>query len=152
MDLRNIEISGKAKKQLKMGMLFLVIVGIASIIVNILTDGQGTICIIANTTGFPCPTCGLTRSVMYTLKLDFKSAIEYNPLIIILPFSVLALGYGVIKEDKKFLSKVIYIIGGIAVVVWVIRMFMYFPNVEPMIYREKSLFGVVFGFIQDIIN
>ncbi len=152
MKIKNIEISKKAKKQLKIGGLFLVLVGIASIIVNLLTDGKGTICIIANTTGFPCPTCGLTRSVLYALKLDFKSAIVYNPLIIILPFSILALGYGVIKEDENFLKKSIYIIGGIAILVWIIRMIMYFPNVEPMIYRDKSFFGFIFGFVKNLVN
>ncbi len=152
MKIQKIEINDKAKQQLKVGFWFLVIVAVASIIVNIITDGEGTICIIANTTGYPCPTCGLTRSVMYALMLDFKSAFLYNPLIVVLPFAIITLGYGVLKQDKKFLNRAIYIIGSIAIVVWAIRMFLYFPDVEPMIYRENSIFGFVFGVIKDVLN
>lgn len=45
------------------------------------------ICLIYNLFKIPCPGCGLTTSVMYLLKGDFLSSLQYNiitiPLIVI---------------------------------------------------------------------
>ena len=40
------------------------------------------LCIIKNLFGFSCPGCGLTRGFISILKLDFKSATQYNVLSI----------------------------------------------------------------------
>ncbi len=144
----NANVNGEIIGHIKNLILFLLVVSVVSIIVNVLTDGKGTVCLFANTTGVPCPTCGLTRSVLYTLKLDFKTAFMYNPLIFIMPFGLLVYIYGVIRENKKIINGSIYIIGAVAIIIWIVRMFLYFPNVEPMIYRENSLFGFLFGLVK----
>ncbi len=147
-----IEINDETKKKLKIAILFLVVVAVLSIIVNILTDGKGTICVISNTTGIPCPSCGLTRSVILLLQFKFKEAFDYHPLVYLLPIWIPLLGYGILKENGKFVTYTIYSIGIIAVGVWIFRMFLYFPDVEPMTYRWESLFGNIIRGIQKLVD
>lgn len=37
-------------------------------------------CVFLRVTGYPCPSCGMTRSVMSTVRFNFQRAIEMNPL------------------------------------------------------------------------
>ncbi len=147
-----LDVNEETKKKIKIGILFLVVVAVVSIIVNILTDGKGTICIISNTTGIPCPSCGLTRSVMLVLQFKFKEALTYHPLVYLLPIWIPLLGYGILKENGKVVTYTIYSIGIIAIGLWVVRMFLYFPDVEPMTYRWESLFGNIINGIQNLVD
>lgn len=54
------------------------------------------ICVLKNTTGLPCPSCGTTRSVLHLVHGDLYTALFMNPFgvlafigMIILPFWVL---------------------------------------------------------------
>lgn len=54
------------------------------------------ICILKNTTGLPCPSCGTTRSVLHLLHGDFSTALLMNPIglfafigIVVFPFWLL---------------------------------------------------------------
>lgn len=49
-------------------------------------------CSFLHATGLPCPGCGLTRSVMATLRGDFAAAWVYNPIGILMTLLFLALG------------------------------------------------------------
>jgi hypothetical protein len=43
-------------------------------------EASSTICLIKNVTGMPCPSCGITRSVLAILDGNFMQAILINPL------------------------------------------------------------------------
>lgn len=135
----------KNKKQIIGGLVFLGIVAIVSFIVNILTAGEGTICLIYNTTGIPCPTCGLTRSILYAMMLQFQEAFLYHPLFWFAPIAILLLGYALLIDNKKLFHRSIIVIGAITIGVWIIRMVLFFPDVEPMVFRENSVYGFVYG-------
>lgn len=90
-------------------------------------------CPIYNTIGIPCPSCGMSRAVYSLLLLDIKSAFFYHPLVFVLPVIV----YALIKEKKKLIIALIALI----LMVWVIRLIMFFPDVEPMNYNFDSLLG-----------
>lgn len=49
------------------------------------THGQvaGTLCLFKSATGFPCPSCGITRSVLLLAQGDVAQALWINPLGII---------------------------------------------------------------------
>ncbi len=147
-----IDINEESKKKIKIAVLFLVVVAVISIIVNLLTDGEGTICIISNTTGVPCPSCGLTRSVIYMLQFKFKEAFLYHPLVYLLPIWIPLLGYGVIKENGKLVTYTIYSIGLVGIILWAVRMYLYFPNVDPMTYRWGSVFGTIISTLQNLVD
>jgi hypothetical protein len=52
-------------------------------------------CVFKGMTGFPCPTCGATRSVAHISHGDILSAFVMNPLITL--FLILAVAYCVIS-------------------------------------------------------
>lgn len=37
-------------------------------------------CMFFHLTGYPCPSCGMTRAITYLARLDFARAIQMNPL------------------------------------------------------------------------
>lgn len=39
-----------------------------------------SVCMFYHVTGLPCPSCGMTRSVLALTRLDFRDAIAFNPL------------------------------------------------------------------------
>jgi hypothetical protein len=54
------------------------------------------ICVIKNTVGLPCPSCGTTRSVLHLVHGDFSTALLMNPFgifaffgLVVLPFWIL---------------------------------------------------------------
>lgn len=68
--------------------------------------GIGVPCVFHDLTGFYCPGCGITRSALSLLTLDFYQAFRYNPLaFIILP---LYLTYTMVnKKQMRRISNVI---------------------------------------------
>jgi len=54
------------------------------------------ICVLKNTVGLPCPSCGTTRSVLYLLHGDLSTALLINPFgiivfigLVVIPFWIL---------------------------------------------------------------
>lgn len=65
-------------------------------------------CLFNKITSLKCPGCGLTRSFLAILKLDFKTSIYYNilgiPLFIILISTYLLLIFDLIKKSNYLLK------------------------------------------------
>lgn len=102
-------------------------------------------------TGFPCPSCGMTRAGFSVLKLDFISAFNYNPLIFILPIILFII---IFKErpiiNKFYKSKVLWISLIILIfAIYIIRLIFIFPK-YPMDYEENSLLGLIISLINKI--
>lgn len=112
--------------------LSFLVIGIFSSIFYILFGGS--ICFFINFWGIPCPSCGITRAFINLLKLDLKSAFKYHPLfwlVLFIPFTW--------KTKKIF-----YGIFTIFILFWIIRMYLYFPNIEPMIFNKDAFFIKIF--------
>lgn len=57
-------------------------------------------CPIRAFTGYPCPTCGMTRAMLAAFRLDFYSYFKYNPMALPL---LLAIFFGI--HNNKFINK-----------------------------------------------
>ena len=99
-----------------------------------------SICLFINIFGLPCPACGMTRAYISLVHLDTKKAFYYHPLFWSVP--LILLGY----KNKKL----IYILGIIFIIVWVIRMYLYFPDKEPMKFNDRAIYVRVFTTIKNI--
>jgi len=55
---------------------FLFVIFLIYFVLNLFDIG----CIFKWITGISCPGCGITRAVLSTLRLDFKTALYYHPL------------------------------------------------------------------------
>ena len=91
-------------------------------------------CFFHELTGHSCPTCGLTRSFHAIAQLNFKQAIEFHPMGIIVYFVLLAylLKFTIeialrnkIHLISKYRVKKFALVGGLFVWMgwWIIRLF-----------------------------
>ena len=74
---------------------------------------------------------------------DVGGALVYHPLFFAVPFIPL----GVVASKHRDTLAVLLII--LFVGVWIIRMFLFFPHAEPMIYNENSLFQFIRNILID---
>ena len=109
--------------------LILYLVGFA------LFDPHGNNCMVQRTIHIPCPLCGMTRASVHLVQFRFIEAFRYHPLVYIMPIMALTVffnGYRVFS--KLFYSKVFWsTVISLFIIVYVIRMVIYFPHTEPMI-------------------
>ena len=82
-------------------------------------------CPIRSLLGFPCPACGVSRSLAALLRLDFRASLRYHPLTVPLLLLVwFAFHRNLFKLSKRMKDGII--IGGAVLVfaVYLIRLFM----------------------------
>ena len=126
-------------KYFKFGkVLILVLLGLSIIFLFIKKFGEvtGSICLIRGLTGVPCPSCGMSRAIIAVINGDIITAFKFHPLFW-LPFVALLL----IVLKRRFFKQIL--IGAIILImlVYILRMTMLFPHIEPMQYNEKAIFN-----------
>lgn len=72
------------------------------------TNELGSICLIKNVTGVPCPACGSTRSVLEIINLELGNAFVLNPLgflvFAILLVTPIWIAYDIITKNNSLYS------------------------------------------------
>lgn len=98
-------------------------------------------CIFSLLIGYPCPGCGLTRAFICVITLHFKEALFYNPSIYLA--AIVAIYFFicryVLDTRPKYLVPMCIIAGIIAIIIYIIRMYYMYPDIEPMTYYENNL-------------
>jgi hypothetical protein len=118
-----------------------VIIGIITYFV-LLRRMVGGVCPLVKATGYPCPSCGLTRAGLKLLEMDFAGAWQLHPFIYAAVFlSVLFVRdrYILGRTDMERLKKLLTICIFAMLVFYVYRMCRYFPGVPPMSYYSDNL-------------
>ena len=128
-------------KNIKFGkILILVLLGLSIIFLLIKKFSKitGSICLIRGLTGVPCPSCGMSRAIIAFINGDIINAFRFHPLFW-LPFILFIL----IVFKRKFFKQII--IGAIisTIAIYFLRMAIFFPNIEPMKYNEKSIINQI---------
>ena len=132
--------SGLIKKDIIKYSQLIIPIGIACIISELIFK---KICPFAIFIGIPCPGCGITRAFIYFIKLQWKQAFLMNPCIFIwIPvFIVLFINryllYSVISP--QIINRILIICGIVSVIIYIIRMFTMYPDIEPMTYYHKNI-------------
>ena len=104
-------------------------------------------CFIKMIIGFPCPSCGLTRAGFAVLRLDFKEAFYYNPLIYLLPLILCVLIFKTSIFKKLYHSKLFWlIIISITIINYIIRLIYIYPN-PPMDYDSNNVIAIIINYI-----
>lgn len=112
-------------------------VGTVSILYGYITGRS--ICAFYNITGVPCPGCGMTRAFKHLFQGHIAEAFRYHPLfpfVIFIPF--------IFKSKKQVY---LYLAVALLLLVWLIRLKLMFPNVEPMVYKDRNLIEYMKEFI-----
>lgn len=105
------------------------------------------ICPFAIFTGLPCPGCGITRAFIYFIKLQWRQAFSMNPCIFIwIPVLIILfinryLLYSVISP--QIINRILVICGIISVIIYIIRMFTLYPDIEPMAYYHQNILHIL---------
>lgn len=107
--------------------------------------GGGNLCYLKSTIGVPCPGCGLTRAYLSLFNGNLKEAFYYHPLFFIplLVIIVILLKFEPFIRfkiiEKIYSSKIFWICIIIAfLILYIIRMILFFPHTEPMIFNENN--------------
>ena len=101
--------------------------------------------------GLPCPACGMTRAGFSVLRLDFKSAIFFNPCIFLFPIVCWVIVFKEKKlEGKLYKSKIFWsIILTLLLGTYLIRMFTVYPN-YPLDYYQDNIISKIIEQIKNI--
>jgi hypothetical protein len=69
-------------------------------------DGKRSICLIKNIFGVECWGCGITKSIIAAIQLDFVRAFHYNKLIVVvMPLLIYLWIKGIIQSVKNIREK-----------------------------------------------
>lgn len=98
-------------------------------------------CPLLITTGIPCAGCGLTRAAIFLGKGQVLRAFRINPSIFpVLGFFLYCGYFRYIKGTKiKRPGAVIGILVFCMLAVYIYRMYLYFPDRAPYVYRSENL-------------
>lgn len=126
------------KKYIKSNVIISILLGISILylILKQFSKATSTICLIRGIVGIPCPSCGISRAIISFFNGNITMAFKYHPLFW-MPFVVVLIIILNKKYYKEILIGVIIIFCG----VYITRMAILFPNVEPMKYNEKAIFN-----------
>jgi hypothetical protein len=101
----------------------------------------GTGCIFAGMTGIPCPGCGITRSMLALIRFDLVTSLQFYPML--LPCGVGLTAYFIAwmrnTSGSKRWSKFLAGMGIAIVIVYVVRMLLFFPHTPPMNYHHQAV-------------
>lgn len=122
------------KNKIFIVVITIIVISLTYLVLKKFSTITGTICLIRGIIGIPCPSCGMTRAIKEFLNGNIINAFRYNPLFW-LPFISILLVY----LNKKLLKKVLIISIILLFSVYLIRMKIYFPNIEPMNVNEKAI-------------
>ena len=124
----------------------ILVLGASLVLLSFLSEslGNGSICLFYNLTGIPCPSCGMTRAYLQLSQGNYAEAFRYHPLFLLVP----VLFYGIMKDKRR----IIHGLGIIFLLVWIIRMILYFPHVEPMNYNPRSLWGIIIHLLRTVTS
>jgi hypothetical protein len=101
----------------------------------------GTICVAESSIGLPCPGCGLTRAWKAALHLQWREAFTWHPLFWLVPvIAAVWLGQLVWGKQKspRWLTVFLITCFSVFLIVYVVRMVLYFPHTAPMATNPDS--------------
>jgi len=117
---------------------------------------SGTRCVSKNLFGIPCPGCGMTRSYLHVFEGDFKAAFFDHPLFFTLPIilivTALLFKKTLSKKMQWILNGILFFLTGLFIVVYIVRMFLYFPDQDPLKFYDRGLYPTIYRLIRTVIG
>jgi len=101
----------------------------------------GSVCYSTILFGIPCPACGITRAAKLLLTGHFRESFQMHPLLflVIIGVVIYPLLKKLLKNYRFFINSYVIICILIFVCFYIYRLQKYYPNVEPMVYKEDNL-------------
>lgn len=114
----------------------------------------GAFCPLLVITGIPCAGCGLTRASLFLLQGQAARAAYINPSIFLIIIFLLYCGYFRYVRGRKIkgfsLGLAILVLS--MLVIYFVRMYLYFPERAPYVYHSNNVFARVIPGYSDWIS
>lgn len=139
------EVCGRVAADIRKYGIAAVIYALYALLVELLF---GAFCPLVIFCGIPCPGCGVSRAALCLLTGRWRQAWQFNPMIF--PIALAAayfLGNRYLLNRKARGMKAILIaLVASLVIVYGVRMYLYFPDRPPYVYRADNLLARFFPF------
>ena len=91
--------------------------------------------------GIPCPGCGVTRATACFLTGRWQQAWQLNPMIFPIALTAVYFGWNryLLGRNAKGIKAIIIALLVLLIVVYGVRMCLYFPNRVPYVYTENNI-------------
>jgi len=120
------------KTRLKHG---IILSGIILFYYLLVTQFMPGTCLFKNTTGLPCPGCGLSRAGSHLIRGDILGSLYYHALLVPIVIILVLYFLGFLKKVKDRHALIILII---VMAYYFIRMILFFPHQAPFDYQEGN--------------
>lgn len=143
-------VCGRIAADVKEYGMAVVVVIVYTIIANLVFHA---FCPVVIVSGFPCPGCGITRATACLLTGRWQQAWRLNPVIFAI---VLAAVWFCVNRYllgrktagfKWMIAAVFVLLFG----VYVVRMYMYFPDRTPYVYTQDNMLARMLPFYQQLL-
>lgn len=96
--------------------------------------------------GLPCPGCGMTRAALCVMTGRWRQAWQLNPVVF--PIMLTALYFAVnrylLGHSAKGMKWLLAFDGALLIIVYLVRMYLYFPHREPYVYMADNVLARMF--------
>ncbi len=101
----------------------------------------GAVCPLVAFCGIPCPGCGASRAAFCLLTGRWRQAWQYQPMIFPIALAALYFGWNRYLQNRKArgMTAVAAALAAGLVLVYGVRMYLYFPDREPCVYMADNL-------------
>lgn len=132
------------------GMAFLVVV-IYAAVVDLMFHA---FCPLVIFCGFPCPGCGVTRATVCFFTGRWQQAWQLNPVVfpIVLAAVYFCFNRYLLGRKARGIRVLIAVIFGLLILVYCIRMYIFFPDRVPYVYTRDNVLVRFFPFYEQILH
>lgn len=99
--------------------------------------------------GIPCPGCGVTRAAVCLMTGRWQQAWRMNPVIF--PIALAAVWFAwrryLLGREVKGIKGMLALIAALLVIVYILRMYLYFPDRAPYVYTPDNVLARLYSFI-----
>ena len=105
-------------------------------------------------TGFPCPGCGMTRSLFFLLTGRIGQSVWIHPMGIPIAGLICYFLWNryILGRTAKGMKGLIIVAIVLLVVLYVWRMHLYFPSRPPYVYAEDNILAKTLPFYEQILH
>lgn len=123
--------------------MWLILILVVGYFIVMKAMSMNTVCVFKNLTGIPCPGCGMTRAFLELCRGNFMDSLIFHPLLLLvlilglLSFiSIWSMALRNFLRNNRFWTVIIVVF----VLTYLVRMFLFFPDIPPMDFEKKSLY------------
>lgn len=144
------EILARIRRDLKDMWIALIVIALYTVAVNIIFH---SFCPMVIVTGFPCPGCGMTRSLFYLFTGRIYRSIQMNPMGIPIALIIIYFCFNRYIRGKKAAGMTLLVVAAVIMllIVYVYRMYLFFPDRAPYVYTSDNIMNRVFPFYEQIL-